>query len=235
VAKPGNEYAKFHLEITWTYAAVDNTVPEKKYSKAIADRINSRMKTNWRNKKFIPQKDFHAIMSQSVIEHLIDKDESLKDFDRASLDGAATIRPYDKKQFIQDVAISHKHLLALCVYVDLPLICLWQMLYGKAKPAELPLDESDIPPAAETLEFDTLLTKQWRFMAYQFPKPTDATVHSITLGDDDVLPIEACNEVKPIGEGASKQVYKVQIQPGHHRFTAVSSRFNNKLQNDYTD
>jgi hypothetical protein len=222
VTIPGNEYAKFHLEITWTYAAVDDTLAEEKYSKKIADLIDSRVKTNWHKKKFVPQKDLHAIMSQSVIEHLIDKDESLKDIANSN---PADALIFDKKQFIHNVASSHKQLLALCVYEDFPLMCLWQMLNLGEKPAKLPLKDSDIPPAAEKRKFDNLIIKQWYFTAYQFPKPTDAEVHCIDLRDDVTLPIEEYEEWKPIGRGASKVVYKVQIQPGHHRFTAVCCYF----------
>ena len=176
------------------------------------------MKPNWRKRKFIPQTDFNAIMSQSVIEHLINKDKSLRDLaDSSSPDGP----DFDKKQFIRNVASSHKHLLALCVYEELPLICLWQMIDPNAKPVTFPLEDSHKPQAAEKRKFDNLLIKQWYFTAYQFPKPTDAKVHCIPLTDDDVIPIEACGEVKPIGRGGSKNVYKVKIQPGHHRFTAV--------------
>jgi hypothetical protein len=220
VTVPDNEYAKFHLEIIWTYAAVDDPAVEKQYSKKIADLIDARMRTNWRKKKFIPQKDLHAIMSQTVIEHLIDKDESLKSLqDLSPVDGPI----FDKKKFTRDVVTKHKHLLALCVYEELPLKCLWQMLYLSTTPMRFPLNEKDIPSGAEKRKFDNLLIKQWWFTAYQFPKPTDAKVHCIDLKEDDVLPIEACDEVKPIGWGASKNVYQVQIQPGHHRFTAVRS------------
>jgi hypothetical protein len=220
VTIPGNEYAKFHLEITWTYAAVDDTAIEKQYSKKIADLIDARMRTNWRKKKFIPQRDLHAIMSQSVVEHLIAKDESLKGMQDPNHDDG---QGFDKNQFTHDVASAHKHLLALCVYEDLPLICLWQMLYLGEKPVNFPLCDSDIPPAAEKIKFDSLLFRQYYFTAYQFPRPTDDKVHCIDLRDDDILPIEACGEVIPIGSGASKVVYEVQIQPGHHRFTAVGS------------
>jgi hypothetical protein len=224
VTTPGNEYAKFHLEITWTYAAGDNTVVEdskEEYSKKIADLIDARMRTNWRKKKFIPQKDFHAIMSQPVIEYLIDKDKSLKTM---AVSTSLNEPVFEKKQFIRDVASSHKHLLALCVYEDLDLICLWQMIKRSGKPATFPLGDSDKPPAAEKRKFDNLLIKQWYFTAYQFPKPTDAEVHCIPLKDEDVLPIEACGKVEPIGWGTSKNVYEVQIQPGHHLFTAVGSQ-----------
>jgi hypothetical protein len=218
VTSSGNEYAKFHLEITWTYVVVDDTVIEKRYSKKIADLIDARIKTNWREKKFIPQEDFNAIMSQFVIENLIDKDESLKDPEDSNLEGGPA---FDKKQFIRDVASSHKHLLALCVHEDLPLICLWQMLYLGEHPVQFPLKDSDRPPAAEKIKFDNLIMKQWFFTAYQFPNPTNAEVHCFDLRDNVVLPIEAYGEDKPIGRGASKVVYQVQIEPGHHRFTAV--------------
>ncbi|ERF72333.1 hypothetical protein EPUS_06089 [Endocarpon pusillum Z07020] len=221
VTIPGNEYAKFHLEITWTYAAVDLPGTEKtqkrRYSREIADLIDSRIKTNWRGRKFIPQKDLHAIMSPSVIEHLINKDESLANTEHAGLGDSPAM---NKKKFIDDVASYHKHLLALCVHEDLPLICLWQMLYLGPKPAQFPLGISDKPPAAEKIKFDNLIFKQWFFTAYRFPKPTDAKVHCFDLTDNDILPIEGCGKTKPIGSGAFKTVYEVQIQPGHHRFTA---------------
>lgn len=219
VTIPGNEYAKFHLEITWTYAAVDRPGTEKRrYSTEIADLIDSRMKTNWRGRKFIPQKDLHAIMSQSVIEHLINNDESLANTEHAGLVDSPAM---NKKKFIDDVANYHKHLLALCVHEDLPLICLWQMLYLGPKPVQFPLGTSDKPPAAEKRKFDNLIFKQWFFNAYRFPKPKDAKVHCFDLTDNAILPIEGCGKTKPIGSGAFKIVYEVQIQPGHHLFTAV--------------
>lgn len=218
---PGNEFEKFHLEITWTYAAVDVTVVEEKYSKKIADLIDDRMLTNWRKKNFLPQQDLHALMSQNVIEHLIDKDESLIALQHSNHPNGLV---FDREQFTRDVAIYHKHLLALCVYEELPLICLWQMLYLKEVPARFPLQDSDRPPAAEKRKFDILIIRQWYFTVYQFPNPTNAKVHCIELNDDDILPIEAYGPVDPIGRGASKVVYEVQIQPGHHRFTAVCFR-----------
>ncbi len=221
VTIPGNEYAKFHLEITWTYAAVDVSATDKKYSTEIADRIDSRIRINWRGKKFIPQKDLHAIMSLSVIEKLINNDKSLANTEDA---GAVDRWILDKQTFIDDVASSHKHLIALCVHEGLPLKCLWQMLYLGQKPACFPLQASDKPPAAKKIRFDNLIHKQFIFIAYQFPKPTDAKVHCIDQSDlteNHVLPIESCDKTNPIGSGAFKNVYEVQIQPGHHRFTAV--------------
>lgn len=218
VTTPGNQHAKFHLEITWTYAAVDERTAEEKYSKKIADLIDSRMKTNWQKKKFIPQKDLSTIISMNVVQHLVDQDDSLKDLEDASLgDGPR----FDKKKFIEDAYLSHGRLLALCVYEELPLICLWQMLYVQKPPVTLPLEASDIPRAAEKRKFDNLIIKQWYFTAHQFPKPDDAKVHCTCLDDGKVLPLEPCGEVKPIGAGGSKVVYKVQIPPGHHRFTEV--------------
>jgi hypothetical protein len=225
VTIPGNQYKKFHLEITWTYAAVKETVVEvqKKYSEQIAHLIDARMRSNWRERKFIPQKDLHAIMSPNVIEHLIEKDESLKELEGSI---AANGARFDKKQFVSDVTNSHIRLLALCVHESLPLICLWQMLYANERPVHFPstpLKDTDRPAAADQIKFGNILFKQWFFTAFQFPNPTDATVHCIELGDNDVLPIEKCgDELTPIGQGGSKVVYKVQIQPGHHRFTAVS-------------
>ena len=225
VTMRGNEYKKFHLEITWTYAAVEETVVEiqKKYSRQIAHLIDARMKSNWCDRKFIPQKDLHAIMSPNVIEHLVDQDDSLKELEGSS---AANGALFQKKQFVSDVTNSHKRLLALCVHEGLPLICLWQMLYARERPVQFPLTslkDSDRPAAADQINFGNILFKQWFFNAYQFPNPTNAKVHCIDLKDNDVLPIEKCgDELTPIGQGASKVVYKVQIQPGHHCFTAVS-------------
>lgn len=95
------------------------------------------------------------------------------------------------------------------------------MLHLGEKPAEFPLRARDIPRAAEKIRFDSVILKQWYFIPYQFPKPTDAKVHCFNLRDEDILPIESRGEVQPIGTGASKIVYEVQIQPGHHDFTAV--------------
>ncbi|ERF75558.1 hypothetical protein EPUS_08970 [Endocarpon pusillum Z07020] len=128
-----------HLIIAeFTYAAVDRPGIEKK------------------RRKFIPQKDLYAIMSQSVIEHLINNDESLTNTEHV---GHVDSPVMNKKKFIHDVASSHKHLLALCVHEDLPLICLWQMLYLRPKPVQFPLGTSDKPPAAEKIKFENLIFK----------------------------------------------------------------------------
>lgn len=234
VAIPGNEYTKFHLEITWAYAAVKDPVTEAKgaYSTRIANLIHDRMRTNWRNQKYIPQKDIHAIMSQTVIEHLIKKDKSLQDLEHSA---HTDDQSFKKEQFIHDVAIKHKRLLALCVYEELDLICLWQMVYRNGMPAKLPLNNSDRPLGAEPRRFDSLLSKQWWFQPYQFPKPTDAKNHCTKLGDEVILPIEGCGERKPIGSGSSKDVYKVQVQSGHHQFTAVCSKLNKVAACTYAD
>jgi hypothetical protein len=225
LAIPGKEYAKFHLEITWTYASLDDSVKNPAdYSGEIAQLIYAKRKKNWRNKKFIPRKDLDAIMSKSVISHLISNDDSLKKLETVDeKEGQA----YDRKQFISEVQAdgSKVVLLALCVYGDLPLICMWQMLKRPNGSAKLPLNESDRPDGASPRKFDDILTKQWYFRAHKFPIPKDSKVHCDNLEDDVILPIEPehCDQLQRIGEGGFKEVFRVKIQPGHHLFTAVSS------------
>ena len=204
-------YVRFYLEILWEYSDLSiNKVENERYAITVRRVIHDKLKPNWQNQKFIPRKDLDEILSDSTVKELINSDRSLND-----------IQNLGKDQFTQEVVLDASRLLAICVYVDLPLACLYELIQLGYHDIHLPLTELHCPKGMYEVNFGNFVIWQGAFIAHEFEDDRGRPVHR-KLPDAVVLPIIFNEKDDLLGEGGFGWVYKVHIDPDHHLFSVVS-------------
>lgn len=209
-------YVNFYLEILWEYSDLTiNKVENEKYAKTVQKVIDGKLKPNWKDIKFIPRKDLDEILSESTVKELINSDRSLNE-----------IQNLDKDKFTQEVVLFASRLLAICVYVDLPLACLYELIQQGRLDIHLPLAEPHCPNGTYQVNFRNFVRWQGAFIAHKFEDDGGRPKHR-KIADEVVLPIMFNKKEDLLGEGGFGWVYKVHIDPDHHLFSVVSLVFPN--------
>ena len=204
-------YVRFHLEIVWEYSDFSiNKVENERYAVTVRRVIHEKLQRNWQKEKFIPRKDLDEILSDSTVKELINSDRSLNE-----------IQDFDKDKFTQEVVLDASRLLAICVFVDLPLACLYELIRNGCLDVDLPLTEIHCPHGMYEVNFGNFVLWQGAFIANEFEDDRGRPVHR-KIPDAVVLPITFNEKDDLLGEGGFGWVYKVHIDPDHHLFSVVS-------------
>jgi serine/threonine protein kinase len=204
----------FHLEIRWEFSGLEiHRQSNQLYADTIRAIIQDKMLRNWENKLFIPRKDLDAIMSEATVAELIRQDRSLW---KSKLTEQNNGHPLDKKWFIEKVYGFACKLLAIFVYVDLPLACLHQLICSGIEDINLPLKDVTCP-FSRYLEpkWIQLLMVQGGFIAHSFKDDKGKPEHD-DLEEQIVVPVI---KHKKIGEGSFGEVFDVSIDSDHHFFS----------------
>jgi hypothetical protein len=219
-----NPYVKFHLEIRWAYSDLSfDRSDGKLFAEVIRHAIHVKLRPNWQNKNFIPRKDLDAIFSESTIEELINSDDTLRHF---SAQG--------KEALAREAFLHCSRLLAVCVYVKLPLACFADLVSKGTKDTYLPLTDQDCPNSKYGIDFTNLVVWQGAFIAHNFIHDRPRPKHK-ELEAGVVVPIIFNEKTDWLGEGSFGTVYKVRIDPDHHEFSAVSFPFRVELHRFQAD
>jgi serine/threonine protein kinase len=205
-----NPYVPFHLEIRWEYSDLAiGKVEGERYAITVQRAIEKKLKRNWQDDEFVPRKDLVEIFSESTIKELINNDRSIQ------------LSSDDKEKFIEDVTYCATRLLAVCVYADLPLACLYHLIRHEHKDIDLPLTPLHCPEEAYSKKFRDLLKWQCGFIAHEFDK---GRPKHRQLKDKIIVPIMFDKVQDKLGEGGFGMVYKVYIDPDHHFFSPDRNR-----------
>ena len=203
-------YIPFHLEIHWEYSDLSiKRSSGQKYATAVQLAIQDKLRPNWQGKKFIPRGDLDAIFSTATIIELINADNSLD-----------ALQDLNKATFAQDVISDASRLLALCIYVKLKLNCLYHLMQKGLKDTSLPLTDLQCPKEVNRVKFEHLIKWQGGFIAHKFTNDKSGPAHR-QIPDEVVVPIKFNRKTDRLGEGGFGEVFRVHIDPDHHRFTPV--------------
>jgi len=216
-----NPHVEFHLEMVLEYATL--IIPKSKgepYSQAVQDAIHRKMRYNWQKRMFIPRGDLDAIFTRSTVAALVDEDVTLHFPGPVSLNN---VRPLERDRFVDDVTASACRLLAICVYVDLPLLCLQKLIMNDIKDIHLPLDDSHCPDERYRVKWHWWTLVQGGFITHTFYKDTQRPLYQ-EVHPQIVVPIMFDEREDLIGEGGFGQVFKVAIHPDHHAFSDDKAR-----------
>jgi serine/threonine protein kinase len=199
-----------------SFAETNSKVPEEQHAEQIRKTIESKMKKNWENKKYISRSDLEAIFTESTIRTLISEDESLHhgEFEIAQ-HGCAV----NANAMTNEILTSASRLLALCVYVGLPLSCLHSLMGRGITDLYLPLSEADCPDPKYAIRWGFLTMMQGGFLAHRFDDDIGISKYR-QLDSNIVLPIMFNEHNDRIGEGSFGVVHKVSIDPDHHSFSS---------------
>ncbi|KIX10394.1 uncharacterized protein Z518_01476 [Rhinocladiella mackenziei CBS 650.93] len=218
VAKHGSEnpFATLHLEVIWRFDMIDiHGQDGKTLAHKIWKAVHSKLVYNWREEPFLPKTDLDAIFSEEIIRELINKDESL------SQDGpwSKNAKSADyRKQLTQEVFLNASLLLAICIYAERPLSCLYHLIIGsKMRDTELPLKTA--PEGFSDRDLHFLKSTQKTFLVYNFNEAK--LQEKMQRGEYEVIPywqVVPITAKGELGKGGYGFVKEVNIHSDHHNF-----------------
>jgi hypothetical protein len=224
------------LEILRDYFHRNKATSEISFAESKRLELWSTMKRASGGKRYVPHASLMKFTSTSNIREIIMQDSGLK------------LGPEEKEEYIRNVQSKAATLLAMCVLARLRMTCLKKLLDNGCSDASLPLEDSHCCHSRCRADFGTLVDRQGGFVAARFDtvgehqnfeyrivipmqywpvnKDEDAFV---TKGRaNDVEYDRLCAEKNSVkqnaccGQGAYSTVYRVRIDPDHHRLSQVS-------------
>ena len=224
-------YDDFHLELKWDYSGFVKPVgDDEHYAKSVKDLINEKMRTNWKDDHYIPRIDLDEILQDETIERLIRCDKSIAVLVEEDADSTS---PFDMDEFISLVSAWGTKLLAISIYVELPLICLKLMLDNDKRDLSLPFGPREMSlPKKYSTAYRNFLMWQGSFVAHHFepsdnPRRSRDFDHSLPYREVKakvVMPIHFDKDNDHVGNGSYGDVFRVTVDPDHHYFDPVSTR-----------
>ena len=236
-----SQYRQLHLHIKREYfSLLTMRASEETLASAKATEMLDLMQTSFDGSTYIPSTDLLRVVSKEMIHQIIIEDDTLK------------LRPGEKEEFIIRVQQQAPVLLAVCVYARMRMGCLKKLLDSGCCDESLPLTRSEFCHVSCRHDFITgFLTHQSCFRAAQFLRKGEHQTFAPTTAvpihyypRDDLLKenkhqfhdaqsepnIELENVEKDVeekqraycGSGAYSKVYRVRINPAHHRLSKVS-------------
>lgn len=221
------------------YALTFTAADDESFAKTKSSEIHILMKkANGRN--YISRTDLIRVTSKETIRQIIMGDASI-----------TNMALEEKEAFVQDVQKSARKLLALCVYARVDMQCLKKLLDHSLVDDSLPLDDSHCCHPKCGAAFHDLLAKQGSFMAPVFNNPGEhkrlpscivLPIHFVPKVVEDSLTRNQANFAEVVsphaedeeqvvlrqkslaccGSGAYSRVYRVRIDPDHHRLSQVA-------------
>lgn len=118
-----------------------------------------------------------------------------------------------------EILTSASRLLALCVYVNLLLSCLYSLMGRGITDTYLPLSEADGPHSKYAIRWGFLTMMQGGFLAHHFDDDLGVPKYR-QLDSKIVVPIMFNEHNDRIDEGSFGVVHKGSIDPAHHSFSS---------------
>jgi hypothetical protein len=206
----------FWLNITWAFATMGVPInPKEAYTDTVSRALYDRKVKGWgeekgEEKEYFPTDDLFQIIHKTTSSKIIDDDRPLR------------WNPEDFKHLVQWRA---KKLLAVCVWVKLPMSFLEDLLDSDKQFSDeiLPtVDTTQSIAAQRPRDIQFFLRDQPMFFAYQF-KPVNDGTKDFLIADNVIMPL---TKIGLKGEGAFSEVFSVKIHPQHHLFEIVSEPSN---------
>ena len=238
---------KIHIDIFRDYFSLQTRIDgAKSFASIKRDEIEGLMKQSLDGGQYIPRTDLERITSIDTIRQIINEDNSL------------FFPLQDKEAFIRVVQNTARTLLAICVYSSLEMRCLKVLIDKGLSDTTLPLKKSaeKCHSTGCGANFKALLTHQGSFLAPMFNKmgehfklepgvalpmqyyPVDkyrhASIvdHSASTGSSSISPERDTIPEKSsayCGHGSFGNVYRVRLDPDHHRISMVRSSYSQHL------
>ena len=232
-----SQHHKIHLDIYREYyGLLTRRISDERFAETKRQEIWRLMKTAFDGRKYIPRSELTRIASMDMIREIITDDP--------------TVDPTRKETLIQDAYKNGPILLTMCVHAQLRMECLKVLLDNRLNDKSYPLGQNNCCHEKCGANFDILLQYQGAFNAAVFftpgehqklPKATVVPIHFHPRNSDTTTTLvdphetssdeemtsdeEDANSEKRrahCGSGAYSNVYRVRIDPAHHRLTKVS-------------
>ena len=225
--KPSMHHS-IHLDIYREYFGLLNRSLSDDFAKAKRSELYRLMKLGFNGHKYIPLSDLKRVASMDMIRGIIIDD--------------ATIKHADKEELIREVYDKAPILMTMCVFTRLRMKCIKALLSRGVNDKTYPLEDRNCCHVECELDFYNLIRDQGTFHTATFFKPGEhkelpiATVVPIQFYPKDQdsttvvdWPQRMSSEDAVLfkqrahcGSGAFSNVYRVRIDPGHHKLAKVS-------------
>ena len=244
-----SRHKNIHLDIYRNYfGLLTRRITDESFASAKRTEIFNLMQTAFDGREYISRTDLSRVASKDMIQEIIIDDP--------------TIEPAQKEDFIQEVEKKARNLLTLCVYAQLRMECLRELLVKHGLSDEtFPIEKKHRCHLRCGPNFNNLLKSHGGFNAAVFFKPGE---HK-KLHKGIVVPIhyrpredgpapytgegrttmsekegkkdheEEDNPEKKAahcGSGAYSNVYRVRIDPAHHKLTKVWKQPSSKIRSN---
>ncbi|ETN39181.1 uncharacterized protein HMPREF1541_05404 [Cyphellophora europaea CBS 101466] len=227
----------FILETRWTHGILhgldsDTDNPRNKIRGVLNASLVRTQDDVQGRQQYIPRRVLDTVFNEQRIRQLVSNDESIN----PSMFGTRDALWQNELEFARDIYLNGVRLLALFVYVtDIKLSFLHYIL-ERAKQRGFEntplvhrfLNVDDLPHDCPQFELDRMLEQQFKFNAHEFTSVSQMEQPMrIDLDFDTIVPItHVVQDGKPalVGKGNYGRVYRVRIEPGHHRFDADQSK-----------
>lgn len=232
-----SRHQKIHLDIYREYfGLLTRRISDESFADAKRGEIWRLMKSAFDGRRYIPRSDLLRVASKDMIRAIIIDD--------------CTVLTEQKEGFIEEVSKKAPKLLAMCVHAQLRMECLGELLKNGQSDETYPLEQRHCCHPKCGPNFEILLQYQGGFNAAEFFKPGEhkklprATVVPIHFHPKDIDPTVSVDKPQETsseeetrsddedatsdkqrahcGSGAYSNVYRVRIDPAHHRLAKVS-------------
>lgn len=220
------------LEARWTYGILPELRPKaddlrKTIRKVLSDGMTETYEPG---KDYVPHRVLQTIFDEEIVEALVCSDISLRD---TIFQGPEQVWR-NKSEFAKDVYVNGVPLLALFIYVGKELVLLHDILsiskqdsYRTTPLLNRFLTDQDRPKECEDADFKLLRQNQYSFKAHRFSDAQATQPTRIDLEPNVIVPIAhvpKSGDEAALGEGNYGRVFRVRVEPGHHRFDADQSK-----------
>ena len=216
----------FQLEIRWEYALLNKKRKEgESYAQTIQKTLYDNAIENWEGKRFVPRRVLDRLFTEDTIHELVEQDDSLKRPSR--WDPTYSGRMIDKKKLVSEIVEKGVQLLALTVYAEIDLSCVFQLI-NTSKDCNKQLSIGDCPTSIKVPTFERLIQYQSLFNAHIFLNNEQykgsRRIEHHKVDKSTVIPILFNETSDLVGEGGFSHVFKVKIHSDHHYFSSVSRK-----------
>ena len=216
----------FSLEIRWEYALLNKKRKEgESYAQTIHKTLYDNVIKNWEGSSFVPRRVLDELFTEDTIHELVEQDESLKR--PARWDPTLSGRDINKKKLVKDIVEKGVQLLALTVYAEIDLSCVFQLI-NTSEDCNRQFCLEDRPTSIREPTFERLIQYQSLFNAHIFlnneTQKGGRRIEHHKLDRSTVIPILFDERADLVGEGGFSHVFKVKIHSDHHYFSSVSRK-----------
>jgi hypothetical protein len=226
-----NHGKRCKVELRWEYASLlIKRVEGKPYAPVVQEAVRDKMQRNWQQQLYLPRGDDKHIFTETTVGFLLDDDESLKADSRYRVELSRHGIPFNLENFKVEVWGHGHRLLAVCVYLGIPLECLHRLMREGLKNSSLPIMEfsegwKKLKKSIGLVKCDDFLQHQGKFIPHSFARNDGPPEHRF-IDDNIVVPIWFDNRDEArLGHGTFGEVFEATIWPGHHVFSTVNIRY----------
>jgi hypothetical protein len=187
---------------------------------SVREQLQNSIKKNFEGREYITRPTLLQIMSNDVVNCLCQNH-----IFRHTHSGVAKRMPVkpgqDMTEYIEREA---RVLLALCIFIDAPMLSFFALLEAGISDAGLPLT-GDCPTGIDEADFVRIIGSQWAFLPYDLL----AQPVQVAIPESVIVPLSFDKKRDLIGSGAFSDVFRATVDNSHCTIGLVMSVYDFQL------